>query len=151
MVIIQGKHRGTLVALYGILRKNGSAFHDIDDEHVKHVGTYISEPKYTMYDIGSVFPAIIREGNTPITLELFSIDKLDFEDIIDEVMGYDILHLDTSLFTKHVIDTPFGAGFIYYYNRKIRDIDRKIESGDWLYNLTAFNKNTQLEYDKNII
>lgn len=148
VAIYNKKKKGTLFAMYGVLREGGSHFNDIDTDYVKRLGIYNTYPRYTMFDIEGVYPGLKKQGNTSITLEIFKISSICYENIIDEVMGFDILEPDKSLFKKSVIYTPFGNSYIYFYNNKITKANKIIESGDWIYNISTFNKNTTNEHKK---
>jgi gamma-glutamylcyclotransferase (GGCT)/AIG2-like uncharacterized protein YtfP len=142
------KNNETLVALYGTLTRKGKSHWEIENINVEYIGDYITKPIYKMLNISNLYPAVLENGSDSIKVEIYKIKSLIFENIINEIMGYDPFLEESGLFLKKSIKTPFGNAYIYYYNRKQRVDDSIIESGDWIYELSDFNKNTQLEYEK---
>lgn len=113
------------IFVYGTLRKGGSNHRLL--EKSKFVGVHITQNEYTMVDFGP-FPALLEEGVTPITGEVYEIDNPTAL-AIDRLEGY------PHLYQRKVIDTEYGKALVYY----IEDISEYsrgralpiIESGVW--------------------
>ena len=126
------------VAVYGTLRKKGH-------NHTKliqstYLGKYTSEPIYSMYSIGDMFPALKLKGNTSIVFEVYEIDMKTLKEL-DVLEGYKGQKHTNNHYNRRVIVTPYGRAMLYTYNRNITKVNDLIEEGDWI---EYSNFNTQI-------
>lgn len=115
-----------LIAVYGSL-KQGFFNHSLL-ENSKFLGTFKTNPEYTMYSLYS-FPAIIKGGNTSIHVEIYEID-LNTLKAIYILEGYSgIRNSPENWYDTLELDTPFGKAEMFYMKGKIKGLI--IESGNW--------------------
>lgn len=118
------------IAVYGTLKQGHHNHHYIDG--AKFLGDCITEAEYTMHSMGG-FPAIRKDGNTSITLEVYEVsDPVMLKDIYG-LEGYtgqrdnDLNWYDTTL-----VNTPYGEAEMFYFKNEVnRPV---IASGVWLKN-----------------
>lgn len=110
-----------LVAVYGTLRK-GCEYHFILEDSV-YKGTEVLKGEYTMIDLGA-YPAILLEGNTPITVEVYEVDELVFGRLDD-------LEIYPDFYNRIQVKTSVGMAWIYFLNDDANRTSRPINSGDW--------------------
>lgn len=116
-----------LIAVYGSLREGLHNYYHYLEES-KLVGSFQTEPLYSLYDLGS-YPGLKLEGNTKITLEVFEVTE-DVEDSVDGLEGYRP-HVESVFYDKIQIETPFGTAGLYIYVPSVTD-RTLVESGDWV-------------------
>jgi len=117
--------------VYGTLKKgfyNNSILEDSPTaEFVKEIMT---EPKYTMIDLGA-FPGVIENGETSIIGELWSVSDDQTKRRLDMLEGY-VPNRIGNLYNKKVISMDDKNINIYIYNtNKYSSNKRIIESGVW--------------------
>lgn len=117
-----------LVGLYDELRQDGNSYSGYM-ESATYLGTYYTEPEYSLYSISRNYPGLKLGGSTSILLEIFEIDKVTLKNI-DLYEGCSEVDPYLNIYNKIEIETPFGTCFVYEYNRIIINKPR-IESGDW--------------------
>lgn len=118
-----------LVAVYGSLRKSMSNHYLLMGS--EFIGTFSSDPSYTMYGVGVGYPAVVEGGCTSIVMEVYSVDK-EIEKKLDRLEGYNENNEDLdNYYNKVLITTPFGDAYVYIFNEDVTYLN-KIESGDWL-------------------
>ena len=116
-----------LCAVYGSLKK-GKGNHEMFLGNAKLLGKALTEPKYTMFSLGS-FPGVIEKGNTAIHLEVYEVT--DEEDThIEGLEGYRKHDLAHSFYLKKEIDTEFGKASMYIYNGMSSELP-VVETGNW--------------------
>ena len=108
-----------LVAVYGSLRA-GMGNHRVLGTSQK-VGSCRIEG-YTMRSLGA-YPYIHR-GEGEITVEVYEVNALTSARL-DGLEGY------PSFYDREQIDTPFGAAWIYFIERREHTAPL-VESGDWV-------------------
>lgn len=119
-----------LVAVYGSLRK-GMHNHPNFLKDAEYLGKFETDPVYTMYDVGS-YPGVVEGGNTPILCEVYRISPGEISKNIDMLEGYQgSKNAKTNHYNRKGIRTPYGAAFLYIYNRKTDKL-KKVPSGDWV-------------------
>ena len=116
------------VAVYDALRMDGSENLIYLDE-AEYQGIYYTEPIYDLYSTSKNYAGLVKNGNTSVLLEIYTID----ENIL--------LHLDyfhglattsyMSPYTKETIKTSYGECTIYMYDRPTIG-KPKIDSGDYI-------------------
>lgn len=120
-----------IVGTYGTLRLNQRNWGWILKGNSEFLGTYKTEPIFTMSGKGHGFPIVYTEGNTPITIDLFAItDKNTLEachsleqstGIVGDKNGwYKLIKLHNE---EH------GDFYMYVQHGEADDV---IESGNWL-------------------
>lgn len=128
-----------LVAVYGTLRKGfGNYNYHLNNNESKYIGSYDTEPIYTMYSLGG-FPGIKEEGTASIKMEVFAVTPKVFSKL-DILEGYSEGR-DNNHYERKVIETPYGKAYTYIYNHSIKG-RQIIESGDWNDNYKLANINT---------
>lgn len=125
-----------LVGVYGSLREGLTNHHILKQS--PSVGDYLTEPKYTMYDLGS-YPCIVEKGFTPIKLEIYSVTNAVLKDL-HTLEGYYEANKEQSYYIPKTIKTPLGDVIIYVFNDIITSGTPIVENGDWFDYLTARNK-----------
>lgn len=109
------------IFVYGTLRKGAGLSERM--QAFEYIGTFQSEPLYTMYDLGC--PSIAKEGTTSITGEIYRIENLvDIMPIhrMETSCGYALLPIKLINFNEPV--------FAYHMKP---DWDASIiEGGDWV-------------------
>jgi len=117
-----------LVGLYDDIRQDGHS-HGVFMGTAKYLGTFYTEPEYSLYSLSKKYPGLKLGGSTSILLEIFEVDKETLRNI-DYYEGYSEIDPYLNIYNRIDIDTPFGPCYIYEYNRVIVNKPR-IESGDW--------------------
>jgi gamma-glutamylcyclotransferase (GGCT)/AIG2-like uncharacterized protein YtfP len=115
-----------LIAVYGTLRKQHGN-HDHFLRNAEYMGTFKSEPVYTMYSLGG-YPGLKENGTTSIVLEVYAVTAAEAAKV-DGLEGY---HSDRTptFYDKKSISTPWGEAGIYIFVNNCSGY-RVIESGDW--------------------
>lgn len=111
------------VFVYGTLKQGGALHNAIT--HCNLLGDHTTEPKYTMYDLGW-YPGVVGNGHTAITGEVYEIDDRMLASL-DRVEGF------PRLYSRELIQTPYGEAWIYLYNHGIGTDNqrREIPAGVW--------------------
>ena len=118
-----------LVAVYGSLRKSMS--NNLILMSSKFIGTFHSEPEYTMYNINNMFPGVTKEGYTSIVMEVYEIDKA-VEEKLNRLEGYSENNENSdNFYDRTIINTPYGNAYLYIFNDDTTHFE-KVESGDWV-------------------
>ena len=115
------------VACYGSLKRGFSNNILLQQEGVTFLGEDKTAPEFTMYSLGG-FPAVKREGDTPIAIEVFEVTEEVKEDI-DSLEGYRG-QSQNNLYNVDRIQTKYGEATIYVFNRDTMRYP-KVESGVW--------------------
>lgn len=116
-----------LVAVYGTLRKGQGNHRLLRDSTVKYRGTIQSEPLFTMYSQGG-FPALVKGGNTSITMEVYEVDD-DTLKRLDQLEGY-YEGREHNHYDRIKYKTPFGSAYLYVYTEA--PSTPIIKGGDWV-------------------
>jgi gamma-glutamylcyclotransferase (GGCT)/AIG2-like uncharacterized protein YtfP len=117
-----------LVGVYDDLRQGGDS-HPTFMSTANYIGTYYTEPEYSLYSLTRRYPGLKTEGSTSILLEIFEVDKETLKNI-DYYCGCSDVDPYMNIYNRIEIDTPFGECIIYEYNRMIIN-KPMIDSGDW--------------------
>lgn len=98
-----------LVFVYGTLKQyqcRGSVLnHDAEKKGVKFLGKHVTDPKYSLYDLGS-FPALVLGGETAIHGEVYKVTP-NVMKILDGIEGY------PHFYGRVTIPTPYGDAWVY--------------------------------------
>ena len=121
-------------AVYGTLRKDGSNHHHLSNKKgVTYVGTITSEHIYTMKSVGDCFPALFKNGDTSIVLEIYDVQSAEVERSLDALEGYSADRAESNnYYNKDIINTPLGPAFVYFFNTNNNSTLYPIENGDWV-------------------
>lgn len=94
------------------------------------LGEFKTEPKYTMYNISGLYPAVVEGGTTPITGELYNITNFMVMKYTFELFGFTGTKGDIkNYFDITDITTPHGiAKMLVLKNHQKRKI---IKDGIW--------------------
>ena len=92
-----------LVFVYGTLKLGYSNSHVLDISNGELLGDFITEPKYTMLDLGA-FPGVLLEGEDSIHGEVYEVDTLKYIDHLDSYPDF---------YSRVEIDTTFGKAWMY--------------------------------------
>lgn len=109
--------------VYGTLKKG--FYNHVLLEKSKFLGHHITGNEFTMVDLGA-YPALLEEGTTPITGEVYEITS-PIAHNIDRLEGY------PHFYQRKEIDTPYGKARVYYMDSAEmfeKDVD-VIEEGVW--------------------
>lgn len=118
-----------LVAVYGSLRKSMSNHYLLMGCEL--IGTFSSDPTYTMYSVGVGYPALVEGGCTSIVMEVYRVDQ-ETQHKLDRLEGYNENNEDLDNYYNRIsIATPFGDAYLYLFNEDTTHFT-KVESGDWL-------------------
>jgi len=124
------------VAVYGTLRQ-GEGNHDFLAS-AEMLGTFDSDPEFTMYSVNGYYPALVQGGHTSIKMEVYEVDDNTL-DAVNHLEGYseDSEH---NHYDRITISTPFGDAYLYVYE-ETPDLE-VIEEGDWVEynNLQLINR-----------
>lgn len=115
----------TKVGVYGTLKRSGYNSFLLEDS--KFLGSFLSEPNYTLYDLGA-FPAVVAEGDTAIFFEVYEVDEQTLQQL-NRLEGFLGEGNPFNFYDRMEINSPFGAVSIYYM--KNAPMGRVVESGNW--------------------
>jgi len=116
-----------LVAVYDMLRFKGEQHLYLKSKN--YLGVYYTEPIYDLYSISKNYGGVVKNGNTSILTEIYSITENDLLNL-DYFYGINVLNY-TPIYNKKIIQTSYGECVIYLYNKSIIG-KPKIESGDYI-------------------
>jgi len=108
------------VAVYGSLRRGCHNYYLLGN-NPSHLGN-VTLAGFDMYDLGS-FPGIVH-GTGSVFFEIYSIPEKNAKRIRD-------MELDSG-YTDESVDTPFGVAVFYLRAAGSFNVNRKVESGDWV-------------------
>lgn len=111
---------GTLVFVYGTLRKGESNHHLISG--CGFCGCYVTQPRYRMLHLGT-YPGVVAGGFTAIAGEVYRLNARELR-TLDRLEAY------PRLYKRALIATPWGRAWIYLY-RGGRTHRRVLPGGDW--------------------
>lgn len=132
------KEERSLIAIYGNMRENGKDHHLLP-KSVELEGFFYSEPIYKIAEKHGD-AALFEKGKTSVLFEVYSVNQKDLEDL-DGQHGYldeyskDEATKDYNFYNRNEIDTPFGKGFVYFYNDESLKKSESFIGGDWIESL----------------
>lgn len=112
-----------LLFVYGSLL---SGLHNhvlLDTPEATLISYHTTEPEYTLISLGS-YPAVLNEGDTPITGELYSVSEGVWERV-ERLEGYPHYYGAIS------IPTPYGEARMYILIGENPEDHLTVPSGDW--------------------
>lgn len=116
---------GTLVAVYGTLKKNQSNHRLLAKK--MHCGNFRCD-LITLYDLGP-FPAAKLSNSDGVRVEVYEVDDETFARL-DELEGFNAESQQSGLYNRIQIQTPFGQAWLYIYNHDVSGYP-EICSGEW--------------------
>ncbi len=129
LVVVSKKK--TLLAVYGTLRLGKSNWSRYLRDRSEHLGTFKTEPAFTMYGKGAGFPVVVDEGDTSIEYDLFSVEDEDVVRRINNLEGCTGIPGDkNNWYDITSINTPKGEASMYIMHVG-RNEGSIIESGNW--------------------
>lgn len=128
---INAENPRVLLCVYGTLREGRGNWHHFLKNRSTHLGTFKTEPIFTMYGKRAGFPIVVDEGTTRIECDVFEVTNDATLQNIHQLEGctgipghsrnwYDIME----------IDTPFGKAYMYVQHEHLSQ-ESIIESGNW--------------------
>ena len=111
-----------LVAVYGTLKKGFRNNGVLGNSEL--VGVDYTPEHFTMYDTNCGFPAVVQNGDSSITVEVYKITSESVAINLDMLEGF------PRMYGKTEINTICGKAIIYTYNCDVSQM-RVIESGTW--------------------
>ena len=122
-----------LIGLYDDYRKDGVLNMSLDKVHCKLIGSYSTEPIYSMYDVDgdSMYCAVETDGNTSVKIEVWEIDETTLDLIEKNYSYYPQFEEYPQDYKKVDILSPFGKIEMYFTN-VLQSKDNLIVDGDWI-------------------
>lgn len=128
---INEERKDILLVAYGTLRLFRSNYSNFLENKSEFLGTFKSEPRYTMYGKQRHFPIVVDDGNTSIEYDVFRIQQDTILEKIHKLEGctgypghpdnwYDIVE----------IETPVGTAYMYVMHGHPQG-EEIIKSGNW--------------------
>lgn len=133
-VEVNTENPSVLICVYGTLRAGQGNHNFILKGNAKCLGTFKSEPTFTMYGRRAGFPSLVPKGSTSIEYEVYEVtdqrtmERLHGLEGCNGIPGsphnkfYDIMPMKT----------PVGDGWIYIRNGYDGGEDSIIKTGNWL-------------------
>lgn len=112
------------VAVYGTLMEG--CLRNAALENAVKLGNFQTEPIFTMYYSYANYPFLIKNGGTAISMEVYEFTNPDILNRLDHIEG-----IETGLFQREELNTPYGKAKYYFMKGKDNDNSPIIESGDW--------------------
>jgi len=130
-VEINEKNPFVLVCVYGTLRK-GEGNHRILENNSELLGTYKSEPTFTMYGRRRGFPIVVPKGDTSIEYEVYKVTDPTTVKRLHSLEGCTGIpgHAD-NWYDIMPMETPHGKGYIYVHHTHKEDENSVIKTGNW--------------------
>lgn len=118
-----------LVGVYGSLKKGYYNHRVLGDS--KLLGTIKTNPAFTMYSLGP-FPALSRNGNTAIHMEIYEVDEQTLHRLY-RLEGYSGTRGSKhNMYDTMDIDTPYGKAEIFYMtNENHLRKHEVVKDGNW--------------------
>ena len=124
-----------LIGLYDDYRKDGSLNGMLNAVSCKLIGSYSTEPIYTMYNVDKDESCVVAtDGNNSIKIEVWEVSE-SYLDKIEKTYGYysDFEEYPQD-YKKETVLSPFGEIIMYFTN--IEQLQKNIiVSGDWIEHL----------------
>jgi gamma-glutamylcyclotransferase (GGCT)/AIG2-like uncharacterized protein YtfP len=124
---------GTLVCVYGTLRKGFGNHGYLDNEHSELLGSMKTPAAYTMYSLaGGGFPGVAEGGDTEIQIEVYRVNDENVLRRIYRLEGYSgVRGSERNWYDTCDVETPWGTGNMFTMNDLRGTNTKVIESGDW--------------------
>lgn len=118
-----------LVAIYDDFRRGGNNNFAYSDASL--IGSYSTEPIYSMFDAAINDCVVYNRGNTSIKMEVWKINEAALTRLERQYCMYAGIPDDHQVYLKKEIMSPFGEAIIYFYNED-HDSGVPIIDGDWV-------------------
>lgn len=123
-----------LIGLYDDYRKDGSLNGMLNAVNCKLIGSYSTEPIYTMYNLEDDVCGVKLEGHNSIKVEVWEVNESNLDKIERAYNYYPDFEEYPQDYTKETILSPFGEIFMYFINN-IKSDNKVVISGDWIEHL----------------
>ena len=121
-----------LIGIYDDYRKDGSLNILFTNMTCKLIGTYSTEPIYTMYSVDNEDSCVVKDnGNNSIKVEVWEIDETTLNKLERCYNYYPEFDEYPQDYKKEEVLTPFGKVSMYFIN-DIKSEDKLVISGDWI-------------------
>jgi gamma-glutamylcyclotransferase (GGCT)/AIG2-like uncharacterized protein YtfP len=121
-----------LIGLYDDYRKEGCLNNMLNKIFCKLIGSYSTEPDYTMYSIDDDISCVVKDnGINSIKIEVWEIDETTLNKLERYYNYYPEFDEYPQDYKKEEVLTPFGKVSIYFTNIEQSEKDIVI-SGDWV-------------------
>lgn len=121
-----------LIAIYNNYRAGGLSTKNLVLKDSKLIGTYTTEPEYTMYSLEKNSDSIVVQGgNYSIKLEVWEVTEEILTKIEQAHYYYEEIEDIHQHYLKKKILTPFGESIIFIYNDSCSEF-KTIVNGDWI-------------------
>lgn len=133
-VEITEQNPSVLICVYGTLRTGQGNWSWCLKDKAEYLGTFKSEPKFTMYGKHSGFPSLVPSGNTSIEYEVFKVTNKDVLKSLHGLEGCNGIsgHPSNRFYDIQPMSTPVGEGWIYVRHNYDGGENSIITSGNWL-------------------
>lgn len=130
------KEYAGLVCVYGTLRLNQGNWRGYLQDKSDHLGTFRTEPKFTLYGKHMGFPYLCDCGEYSVTCDVFGVYSYKSLEMIDMLEGcyYPSGDVRNTFYDCMEIETPYGPAKMYVIHEdkaKRLDQSRILTSGDW--------------------
>ena len=121
-----------LIGLYDDYRKDGCLNGMLTSPSCKLIGTYSTEPIYTMYSVDKDESCVVAtDGNNSIKIEVWEVSESYLDKIEKTYSYYSDFEEYPQDYKKEEITSPFGKITMYFTN--IEQLQKNIVlSGDWI-------------------
>ena len=124
-----------LIGLYDDYRKDGCLNGMLTSPSCKLIGSYSTEPIYTMYNVDKDESCVVAtDGNNSIKIEVWEISESYLDKIERSYNYYTDFEEYPQDYIKEKVLSPFGEVLMYFIN-EIKAEDKSVISGDWIEHL----------------
>lgn len=129
---IDKDNESILIGTYGTLRVGHGNWSRLLKDQAEFLGTFKTEPKFTMSGKNSGFPIVFREGGTAIEYDLFKVTKASVLKNLHALEGCSgkIGHPSNWYDLEELENEKHGTFYIYAQNGSAKK-ENIIESGNW--------------------
>lgn len=128
-----------LVGLYDDYRKDGCLNGMLSAVSCKLIGSYSTEPIYTMYSVNRDEVCVVEtNGNNSIKIEVWEINEVSLDKLERSYSYYSEFEEYPQDYKKEEILSPFGNIIIYFTNVKQFE-ENIVINGDWIEYLNYKN------------
>lgn len=122
-----------LIGVYDDYRHGGCLNGVLNKASCKLIGSYSTEPDYSMYDLGdkSLNCGVKVDGNNSIKVEVWEISESYLDKIERSYNYYSDFEEYPQDYSKKEVLSPFGKISMYFIN-EIKSEDKLVISGDWI-------------------
>lgn len=120
-----------ILLCYGTLLKGFSNYSYYLENRSEYLGTFKTEPIFTMFGRNWNFPIVTTYGDTAIHCDVFKIRSSAVLERIHALEGCSgIPNNPTDMYNIQEMETPYGKAYIYVQDKPY-SIEEKIYSGNW--------------------